>query len=163
MRLLPLPNFGAEPFRGQAVNVMAGMSNQNTSEYSVSLDGTALENQQGTGAYQSGILADEEHFIMYATGATDLVPTFDYLTVLAGNTTHMRGRTVIVDDLSGEIEYSGNRWTSAAAAADMFRYGRGAYQDTVHWTGAVGESLSFKFLGNFPPLLSANYCITDVL
>ncbi|KAF9049590.1 hypothetical protein BDZ89DRAFT_1154452 [Hymenopellis radicata] len=143
-------------FRGQGVNINSGLSGGATKSYSVSLDGDALQPQTGEGGYDSGMLADEEHTVMYATGAMSYSPNFDYLTVLAGNTTKMRGRSVIVDDNDGVIKYSGAGWVSASIinSVEAFPYGRGPYRDSVHWTKEVGESLSFEFLGSSVALYS---------
>ncbi|KAF8914940.1 hypothetical protein CPB85DRAFT_469007 [Mucidula mucida] len=143
-------------FRGQGVNIQSGLSGGGTKSYSVSLDGDALQPQTDEGGYDSGILADDEHTVMYTTGAMSYSPNFDYLTVLAGNTTNMRGRSIIVDDKDGLIKYSGAGWISASItnSVEAFPYGRGPYRDSVHWTKEAGESLSFEFLGSSVALYS---------
>ncbi len=119
---------------------------QPTTNYSLTLDGNEVV------ANHSSLtdLSDEEHTIVYATAANaSLSPTFDFLSVVAGSRTKMKGRNVIVDDGDSAITYSGDGWRSSVMEPFTFPDGRGVYKDTLHFTRQVGDTLSFEFAGTF--------------
>lgn len=120
------------------------------------IDGSPLLSQSGQGTYQSPVLADgTEHTITYALGNQSLLPAFDYLTVTAGPSTSMYGRTVIVDDADSVLEYTGHEsWTTAPPVALSFDYSTAPYLNTTHWSNLAGASLSFQFTGEYPVLAS---------
>ncbi|KAF8896937.1 hypothetical protein CPB85DRAFT_1565685 [Mucidula mucida] len=131
-------------FNGTAVDIPVSYS-QPTTNYSLTLDGNEVV------ANHSSLtdLSDEEHTIVYATAANvSLSPTFDFLSVVAGSRTKMKGRNVIVDDGDSAITYSGDGWRSSVMEPFTFPDGRGVYKDTLHFTRQVGDTLSFEFAGS---------------
>jgi hypothetical protein len=94
-------------------------------------------------------LEDGLHTVVYAAGAMSLYPAFDYLTVTAGSTTQLLGRTVIVDD--AEIaEYSG-QWSTQSFEPLVLGRPSAIYKNTTHWTRTVGDTFTLQFNG-------AKYC-----
>ncbi|KAK0187985.1 hypothetical protein F5146DRAFT_1003675 [Armillaria mellea] len=116
-------------------------------DYTVNLDSAGALIEYGNGIYTSGPLSDEEHTVVYAIGREDLYPAFDYLTVEAGSSTQMKGRTVIVDDYDPDVAFSGN-WSRVAIYPTEFDYSSGTYQNTAHWSNTAGDSFSFQFHGS---------------
>lgn len=117
------------------------------------IDDSPLLSQSGQGTYQSPVLADGvEHTITYAIGNQSLLPAFDYLTVTAGPSTPMYGRTVIVDDADSVLEYTGG-WMTAPPMALPFDYSTSPYLETTHWSNMAGASISFPFTGQFSVLI----------
>ncbi|KAG7443021.1 uncharacterized protein BT62DRAFT_935343 [Guyanagaster necrorhizus] len=115
--------------------------------YTVNMDSAGALIEYGNGIYTSGLLHDGEHTVIYAIGHEELHPAFDYLTVQAGSSTQMKGRTVIVDDYDPDITFSGN-WSNVAFYPTKFDYSTGTYQSTAHWSNTAGDSLSFRFYGS---------------
>ncbi|KAK7048384.1 hypothetical protein R3P38DRAFT_2869005 [Favolaschia claudopus] len=120
-------------------------SSQNYS-YSVKIDDGPFIVHTGEGYFESPILEDGMHTIFYAAGDTSLQPALDYLTVTAGPSTPLLGRTVIVDD-SEIADYSGN-WSTEAPATYVLARGSALYNNTTHWTSGAGDSFSYTFNGN---------------
>lgn len=117
--------------------------NQN---YSAKIDDGPLLPQAGRGYYASPRLPDGRHTVIYAVGALDLLPTFDYLTLSAGPSTPLQGRTIIVSDTDATVVYRGN-WKADPPAPLQFDFSTALYQDTAHWSSTVGDSLEFHFIG----------------
>ncbi|KAK0464539.1 uncharacterized protein EV420DRAFT_1516866 [Desarmillaria tabescens] len=116
-------------------------------DYTVNMDSAGALIEYGNGVYTSSLLSDGEHSIIYAIGRENLYPTFDYLTVQAGLSTQMKGRTIIVDDYDPDIAFSGN-WSNVAIYPTEFDYSTGPYKDTAHWSNTAGDSFSFRFYGS---------------
>ncbi|KAG7088425.1 hypothetical protein E1B28_012419 [Marasmius oreades] len=117
--------------------------------YAVQVDISPMLQRSGNGVYESPELADgSEHSIVYAIGNQSFFPAFDYLTVTAGQSTQLRGRTIIVDDADPAMEYSGNwRNEPITPPAMNFDYTSSPYRDTTHWSNTVGDSVNFTFEG----------------
>ncbi|KAJ7459879.1 hypothetical protein FB451DRAFT_1271832 [Mycena latifolia] len=117
-----------------------GSASQSNQNYSVKID-------DGPFIVQSG---DEDglHTVVYAAGVKSLYPTFDYLTVTAGPSTQLFGRTVIVDD-SEIAEYSGE-WSTQSPSLSQLPLLRpsAVHRNTTHWTSTVGDTFTFQFNGN---------------
>lgn len=125
-----------------------GLTRWGQGDYSVQLDGGNMLLETGAGSYDSGLLEDGEHTLTYAVGNMALFPAFDYLTVSAGNSTAMNGRTVMVDDSNSEIQWSGN-WSTLNLTNVGYDYSTGPYLDTTHWTETVGDNFKLSFVGTF--------------
>ncbi|KAF8914935.1 hypothetical protein CPB85DRAFT_1218513 [Mucidula mucida] len=135
-------------FNGTRVKISAGITRWAQGDYSVQLDGDKMLLETGDGAYDSGQLADGLHTVTYAMGNTALFPAFDYLTVTAGESTAMKGRTVMLDDTNSAIQYSGKGWTTHNLTKATFDYSTGPYLDTAHWTNTIGDSFQVSFVGD---------------
>jgi len=85
--------------------------------------------------------------VTYATGTGSIPPAFDYLTVTAGDSTPLQGRTLAVDDTDSPIVFSGS-WSDKPSVTIPFDYSSSLYRDTAHWTSTVGDSLQFEFEGS---------------
>jgi len=114
-------------------------------DVSVTLDSTPITPQQD-GSFQSPVLPDGPHTLKYAIGNVSLTPVFDYLTVTAGPSTPLDGRTLIVDDTDGAISFQGN-WSSNPPKPSHHDYSTSLYRDTAHWSTTVGDTLQFEFTG----------------
>lgn len=125
----------------------AAQANHN---YSVRIDDGPLVVQSGDGYFESPVLEDGLHTITYAAGDMSLYPTLDYLTVTAGPSTQLFGRTVIVDD--SEIpEYSG-KWSSESPSQLTLSRPESVYLNTTHWTSTVGDTFTLHFTGEKSPI-----------
>lgn len=135
-------------FNGTSVRVSNRIKPNNYSTAAVQIDISPLVKLDlpGNGTYQSPTLQDGEHSITYALGNQSLYPAFDYLTVTAGPSTQLKGRTIIVDDSDSAIQYSGN-WKNEPTSSLTFDYASSPYLETVHWTNTVGDSASYSFEG----------------
>ncbi|KAJ6559170.1 hypothetical protein DFH09DRAFT_1162112 [Mycena vulgaris] len=123
-----------------------GSAFQTNQNYSVKIDDGPFIVQSGDGYFESPILEDGLHTVVYAAGAMSLYPTFDYLTVTAGSTTQLLGQTVIVDD-SEIAEYSG-QWSTQSLTQLPLARSSAIYRNTTHWTSTVGDNFTFQFNGN---------------
>ncbi|KAF8158157.1 hypothetical protein B0H34DRAFT_789156 [Crassisporium funariophilum] len=132
-------------FYGTGVHVSASLANAGES-YQVKIDDGSFVPQSGDGSYDSPTLPDGEHTITYATGSAKAFPSFDYLTVTAGASTPLNGRTIAVDDADKAIVYSGG-WTTTPPVPIAFDYSTSLYRDTTHWASTVGDSMRFQFIG----------------
>lgn len=110
------------------------------------MDNSPLLRQEGQGAYNSPILSDGEHTVIVALADESIFPAFDYLTVNAGPSTFLNGRTLIVDDSDTDILYQGN-WSTMPLVPVAFGYSTAPYQNTTHWSSTPGDSLSVSFTG----------------
>ncbi|KAF9267423.1 hypothetical protein L218DRAFT_894700 [Marasmius fiardii PR-910] len=135
-------------FNGTSVMVSNRLKPVDAS-YAIQLDISPMLQRNGNGVYQSPELLDgREHSIVYAVGNQSLFPAFDYLTVTAGRSTQLRGRTIIVDDADPAIEYSGNWRTEPITPSLMnFDYTSSPYKSTTHWSNTVGDSVAYSFEG----------------
>ena len=131
---------------------MQGLSQSAT----VSIDGGAPYNIVYGGAppsymqwYQSPSLPDGKHTITVGHLAGTSV---DYAIIKVGSNTSLSGTTVIVDDESPAITYSGG-WSrstaqfNAGTLPDGFPYG-----NSTHRSSNVGDSITFRFTGEHPLL-----------
>lgn len=143
---------------GTRVKISAGITRWAQGDYSVQLDGDKMLLETGDGAYDSGQLADGLHTVTYAMGNTALFPAFDYLTVTAGESTAMKGRTVMLDDTNSAIQYSGKGWTTHNLTKATFDYSTGPYLDTAHWTNTIGDSFQVSFVGTLHPPVQCPSC-----
>lgn len=112
---------------------------------SVKLDNNAFV-PQSDGKFESPILPDGKHTITYAIGDVALTPVFDYLTVTAGPSSPLNGRTLIVDDTDSAITFKGN-WAANPPKPISFGYSTSLYQDTAHWSSTIGDTIEFEFTG----------------
>ncbi|KAK0201899.1 hypothetical protein DFS33DRAFT_1276711 [Desarmillaria ectypa] len=133
-------------FNGTKVHISSPITRYGQ-DYTVNMDSAGALIEYGNGIYTSSPLHDGEHTIIYAIGREDLYPAFDYLTVEAGSSTQMKGRTVIVDDYDPDIAFSGN-WSKVAIYPMEFDYSTGPYKNTAHWSNTAGDSFSFRFYGS---------------
>ncbi|KAJ6613322.1 hypothetical protein B0H10DRAFT_2049186 [Mycena sp. CBHHK59/15] len=123
-----------------------GSASQINNNYSVKIDDGAFVEQSGDGFYESPVLSDGLHTVVYAAGDENLYPAFDYLTVIAGPSTQLLGRTVIVDD--AEIsEYTG-KWSTQPLSEFLLARPSSIYLNTTHWTNTVGDTFTFQFDGD---------------
>ncbi|KAJ8080569.1 hypothetical protein PM082_017403 [Marasmius tenuissimus] len=136
-------------FHGTSVRVSSRLSSPDA-DYAVQVDISPMLQRSGNGVYQSPELVDgREHSIVYAVGNQSLSPAFDYLTVTAGHTTRLHGKTIIVDDEDDEIQYSGNWRTEPISPPTVaFDYTSSPYLDTTHWSNTVGDSVTYSFKGS---------------
>jgi len=130
---------------GTAVHVEAAVTG---ADYSVKINDGDFVTQSGSGSYDSPSLPDGKHTITYTTGIGKSMPSFDYITVAAGLSTHLSGRTLVVDDSDSAIVYSGS-WSKSPASPLTFEFSNPPYHDTIHWTSSIGDSLTFQFIGLF--------------
>jgi len=134
-------------FYGTGIHVSAAVATPGAS-YSVKIDDGEFAPQSGNGAYDSPTLSDGKHIITYALESTGKsLPSFDYLTVNAGSSTPLQGRTLAVDDTDSSIIYSGS-WKNSPAVPLSFDYSTSLYRNTTHWSSSVGDSLRFTFQGS---------------
>jgi len=133
-------------FNGTAVRISASASHV-TRNFSVQVDDSPLLVQSGRGIYESPVLADGEHTVLYAVSNASIFPTLDYLTVTAGASTVLNGRTVIVNDDDVAIRYAGN-WSQKPPSPIIFDFSTSPYLNTTHWSNTVGDSISFLFSGS---------------
>jgi len=132
-------------FNGTQTRIWASASQLNQN-YSVKIDDGPFIVQSGDGYFESPILKDGLHTVTYSAGAMSLDPAFDFLTVTAGPSTQLLGRTVIVDDT--EIaEYSG-QWSTEPPTPFILSRPSALYKNTTHWTRTVGDTFTFHFNGN---------------
>jgi len=129
---------------GTGIHVSASVAQPGAS-YSVKIDDGPLEALSGDGSFNSPALTDGKHTITYATGSKGF-PSFDFLTVTAGDSTSLDGQTLVVDDADSSITYSGN-WATSAPSPVSFDYSTSLYRDTTHWSSSVGDNMHFQFTG----------------
>ncbi|KIM43204.1 hypothetical protein M413DRAFT_444013 [Hebeloma cylindrosporum] len=132
-------------FYGTGIHVSASVAQPGAS-YSVKIDEGPLETLSGDGSFDSPTLSDGKHTITYATGSKGF-PSFDYLTVTAGDSTALNGQTLAVDDADSSITYSGN-WATSPPSPISFDYSTSLYRDTTHWSSSVGDNIQFQFTGS---------------
>lgn len=104
---------------------------------------------QPDGSFQSPTLSDGQHTLKLATGDLSGVPVFDYLTVNAGPSTPLDGRTLVVDDTEDDIQFKGS-WSSTPPQPAQWGYSTSLYHDSAHWSSSVGDSFEFDFTGMCP-------------
>ncbi|KAJ3888331.1 hypothetical protein GG344DRAFT_53855 [Lentinula edodes] len=96
--------------------------------------------------YQTPMLPDGLHVVNLSSIVVDL----DYVVITAGSTTPLSGSTIVVDDRSPEIAYTGSGWTTSDAELNF----GGSYingpplGNTTHRTNNVGDGFVFPFAGN---------------
>ncbi|KAL0579129.1 hypothetical protein V5O48_002861 [Marasmius crinis-equi] len=134
-------------FNGTSVRVSNRLVANAT--YAVQVNISPMLQHTGNGIWESPPLSDErENSIVYAVGNQSLYPAFDFLTVTAGQSTQLRGKTIIVDDTDSEIQYSGNWRTEPVSPSAMkFDYTSSPYLNTTHWSNTVGDSVTYSFEG----------------
>ncbi|KAJ7784535.1 hypothetical protein B0H16DRAFT_301472 [Mycena metata] len=132
-------------FNGTQARIWVSAS-QTNSNYSVKIDDGPFIPQSGFGYFESPVLDDGQHTIVYGASATDVFPAFDYLTVTASSTTQLLGRTVIVDD-ADITQYSG-QWSTQLLTPLALSRPSAIYKNTTHWSRTVGDSFTFQFTGN---------------
>jgi len=94
--------------------------------------------------YKSPDLADGKHTIRVSGLATTSV---DFAVVTAGENTPLSGKTVVVDNESAAISYSG-AWTRNEGQINVGTLPDGRpYGNSTHRTSSVGDSMSFRFTG----------------
>lgn len=116
-----------------------------TKDVSVTLDNTPLSPQQD-GSFVSPVLPDGQHTLKYAVGTVKSAPAFDYLTVTAGPSTPLNGRTLIVDDADSAITFQGN-WSTTPPKELKYGYSTPLYRNTAHWGSTVGDTVRYEFTG----------------
>ncbi|KAJ2916119.1 hypothetical protein MD484_g4268, partial [Candolleomyces efflorescens] len=116
---------------------------QPSQDVSVTLDNAPLT-AQADGSFESSALPDGQHTLKYAIGGVKQAPVFDYLTVTAGPSTPINGRTLIVDD--SQLSYKGN-WSTNPPKALKYDYSTSLYRDTAHWSSTIGDTIEFEFTG----------------
>jgi len=134
-------------FNGTGVHVGAAFSN--ISDFPVRIDNDEFLLYTGNGTWDSPTLPDGQHTITYAMGNLSVFPHVDYLTVTAGPSTMLYGKTIAVDDNDKSITFRGN-WSDASPypPSPSFDYTSRLYQNTAHWTSNVGDTMEFKFEGS---------------
>lgn len=113
--------------------------------HSAKLDDSPWITQYNRGSFQSPSLSDGQHTLIYAPGSLD-TPTFDYLVVEAGHSTSLQSRTIIVDDTSPDLAYSGT-WSTQNPSPSASDFSTASFRDTTHWSKNVGDTLQFNFTG----------------
>jgi hypothetical protein len=117
------------------------------SEFAVKIDDGDFITQSGNGSFYSPQLSDGKHSITYAMGNLSVMPAFDYMSVTAGPSTPLEGKTIVVDDSVGSIAFSGN-WSKSSPYPPSFDYTSTLYQSTTQWTSNVGDTMQFQFEGS---------------
>ncbi|KAF8147331.1 hypothetical protein K438DRAFT_485476 [Mycena galopus ATCC 62051] len=140
----PETGWFSHTFNGTQTRIWTSMSQPNQN-YSVKIDGGPFLAQSGSGYFESPILEDGLHTVTYSAGDITSGPAFDYLTVTAGPSTQLLGRTVIVDDT--EITGFTGQWSLEPFSPFILRPS-GLHQNTTHWTRTVGDTFTFQFNGN---------------
>lgn len=114
-------------------------------DVSVTLDNAPVS-LQSDGSFVSSVLPDGEHTLKYATGKVKNMPAFDYLTVTAGESTPLNGKTLIVDDTDTSVTYHGS-WSTSPPKELKYGYSTPLYRDTAHWSSTVGDTIRYEFVG----------------
>ncbi|KAJ3815088.1 hypothetical protein F5876DRAFT_21901, partial [Lentinula aff. lateritia] len=143
-------------FQGTSISFTGDISLSNTSPtwflagidlnspYNVSLPdvGTQIYTQW----YQTPMLPDGLHFI----NLSSIFVNVDYAIITAGATTQLDGSTIVVDDRSSEITYTGNGWTTSDTEIILGNgWVNGApLGNTTHRTSNVGDGFSLRFAGS---------------
>jgi len=146
---------------GTAIGIAATVPTGET--YSIKLDDGEFVAQSGDGSYNSPQLADGKHTITYAVkkGKGFSAPTFDYLTVTAGESTPLTGQTVAVDSGDAAIIYGGN-W-KASPPVDIPKNGLSLHLGTTQWTSSVGDTLRFQFSGALTHSLALEHLLSSAM
>ena len=105
-------------------------------------------------------MPDGQHTLKYAIGGVKQAPVFDYLTVTAGPSTPINGRTLIVDD--SQLSYKGN-WSTNPPKALKYDYSTSLYRDTAHWSSTIGDTIEFEFTGTLSPQSLLNVYPNNIL
>ncbi|KAK7469231.1 hypothetical protein VKT23_003720 [Stygiomarasmius scandens] len=132
-------------FNGTRAHISSRLSELST--FAVQIDGSPLLRKNGTGVYDTPILNDGEHTVVYAVGNASLFPAFDYATVTAGPSTNLNGKNIIVDDTDNSLEYSGNWAVLLPDTLLVLDPSSAPYKDTTHWASTVGDSVKLTFEG----------------
>ncbi|KAJ3862091.1 hypothetical protein EV359DRAFT_65928 [Lentinula novae-zelandiae] len=114
------------------------------SPYNVSFPGAGT--QIYTQWYQTPMLPDGLHFV----NLSSIFVNVDYAIITAGATTQLNGSTIVVDDRSSEITYTGTGWATSDTEIIL---GSGWVNgpplgNTTHRTSNVGDGFSFSFAGS---------------
>ncbi|KAJ3906668.1 hypothetical protein F5879DRAFT_630222 [Lentinula edodes] len=114
------------------------------SPYNVSFPGAGT--QIYTQWYQTPMLPDGLHFV----NLSSIFVNVDYAIITAGATTQLNGSTIVVDDRSSEITYTGTDWATSDTEIIL---GSGWVNgpplgNTTHRTSNVGDGFSFRFAGS---------------
>jgi len=133
------------------------------STFAVQIDGSPLLRKNGTGVYDTPILNDGEHTVVYAVGNASLFPAFDYATVTAGPSTNLNGKNIIVDDTDNSLEYSGNWAVLPPDTLLVLDPSSAPYKDTTHWASTVGDSVKLTFEGESTRILWLVWIRSDSL
>jgi len=80
-------------------------------------------------------------------GNLSVLPAFDYLTVTAGPSTMLYGKTIAVDDADQSLTFRG-KWSQSSPYPPAVDYSSRLYKSTSHWTSNVGDTMEFKFEGS---------------
>ncbi|GLB38318.1 putative ribosomal L28 family protein [Lyophyllum shimeji] len=130
-------------FYGTGVQI--GTSTSSTDEdFYVKVDSQSWVAQHGRGLYVSPPLQDGPHTVSYAAGQL-YFPLFDYIVVTAGPSTPLAERTIIVDDSDSSILYNGG-WSTEQPSITLDPTIT-PFQNTTHWSTAVGDTIKFQFTG----------------
>jgi len=133
-------------FNGTGVHVAASFTN--TSDFPVRIDNNDFLLYTGNGTYDSPKLTDGQHTITYAMGNLSVLPAFDYLTVTAGPSTMLYGKTIAIDDDDPSIAFRGSWSPSSQYPPPSFNYAPTLFDGTGHWTSNVGDTMEFQFEGS---------------
>jgi len=99
------------------------------------------------GLFEAHDLPDGQHNFTYGIGEVSAAPVFDYLTITAGPSTPLKGKTLIVDDAEGSLVYGG-KWNPNVPKPATYEYSTKLFRDTAHWSSSVGDTVEFKFIGS---------------
>jgi hypothetical protein len=134
-------------FNGTGVHIAASFVN--ISDFPVRIDNNDFLLYTGNGTFDSQKLSDGQHTITYGMGNLSVFPAFDYLTVTAGPSTMLYGKTIAVDDNDKSITFHGH-WSPSSPypPSPLFNYPSRLYDGTSHWTSNVGDTMEFKFEGS---------------
>ena len=126
------------------------------------LDNVLLEPKED-GSFEAQGLADGKHTFTYGIGEVSSMPVFDYLTVTAGPSTPLSGRTLIVDDADASVDFSGS-WATTSPKPTSFDYSTALHRDTAHWSSKVGDTVAFQFIGSSVAVygIAANIASGDI-
>lgn len=95
--------------------------------------------------YQSPNLAQGSHSVTIS-GIHGIA--FDYLLITPGSNTPLRNKKLMIDDAYSAIQYSGSGWkVSGDLFAEDDKVQMVPFQNAVHRTSNVGDSLTFTYTG----------------
>ncbi|KNZ73052.1 UPF0551 protein, mitochondrial [Termitomyces sp. J132] len=138
-------------FYGTGVEVVIFSSS--LQNHSAKLDDSSWITQYNRGSFQSPLVPDEQHTLVYAPGSLD-TPTFDYLIVEAGPSTPLQNQTIVVDDTDPGLIYGGN-WSTQIPFPMPRDLSTAFFRDTTHWSKNAGDTLEFNFSGSSVAIFGA--------
>ncbi|TFK24969.1 hypothetical protein FA15DRAFT_669030 [Coprinopsis marcescibilis] len=131
-----------------------------TAESAAVLLDNVLFKPSADGVFEAKNLTDGKHKFTYGIGEVKALPVFDYLTVTAGRSTKLNGRTLLADDTDDSVVFDGN-WSTKAPQQLDFDHSTNLYKDSAHWSSTVGDTVRFEFIGTSVSVFGLVNNITD--